>query len=44
MADSFVTMQLIQDIKNAAFYLVRGLLKIGTAYALRAVVKMEAAK
>ena len=37
-------MQTIQNMTAAAFYLVRGLLKIGTAYALRAVVKMEAIK
>lgn len=37
-------MQLIHDISDAAFYFVRGCLKIATAKMLRIVVKMEAMK
>jgi hypothetical protein len=44
MADSLLPMHLMKNMTEAAFYFVRGLLKIGTAYALRAVVKMEAIK
>ncbi len=44
MAGSFITMHRIQNMKLAAFYFVRGVLKIATAYGLRAVSKMEAMK
>jgi hypothetical protein len=44
MAGSFVTMQTVKNMKAAAFFLVRGVLKIATAYGLRAVSKMEAMK
>jgi hypothetical protein len=44
MAGFFVTMQTVRNIKLAAFYFVRGVLKIATAYGLRAVSKMEAMK
>jgi hypothetical protein len=37
-------MHRIQNLKLAAFYFVRGVLKIATAYGLRAVMKMEAMK
>ena len=37
-------MQRIRNLKLAAFYFVRGVLKIATAYGLRTVVKMEAIK
>lgn len=40
----FITMQRIRNLKLAAFYFVRGVLKIATAYGLRTVVKMEAIK
>ena len=42
MADSFVTMHTIENLRSAAFYFVRGCLKIATAKMLRLVVKMEA--
>ena len=44
MADSLFTMHRIQNMKLAAFYFVRGVLKIATAYGLRAVMKMEGMK
>jgi hypothetical protein len=34
-------MQAIRHLQSAAFYFVRGVLKIATAYALRAIVKMD---
>jgi hypothetical protein len=34
-------MQAIRHLKSAAFLFVRGVLKIATAYGLRAVIKMD---
>jgi hypothetical protein len=34
-------MQTIRNMKLAAFYFVRGVLKIATAYALRVIIKMD---
>lgn len=44
MAGYLLPMQLIKDLRESAFYLTRGILKIATAKMLRIVLKMEAAK
>jgi hypothetical protein len=43
MAGFFITMQRIRNMKRAAFYLARGVLKIATAHALRVIARMEVA-
>lgn len=43
MAGFFITMQRIRNLKLAAFYFARGVLKIATAHALRLIARMEAA-